>query len=69
MDISLKRESGENPELTRSGKRERVFKDTANSFLWEVEYEVNHKVVLLSPNTCQRLSHTMWFGRNLRDLG
>jgi hypothetical protein len=30
MDISLKRESGENPELTRSGKRERpLMKDTA----------------------------------------
>lgn len=33
----LKRESGGNPELTRSGKRERVFKDTAHSIAREVE--------------------------------
>lgn len=36
MSISLKRESGENPELTRSGKREQPLKKT----LFEIKREV-----------------------------
>jgi hypothetical protein len=33
----LKRESGVNPELTRSGKRERGFIETLQRLLWEVK--------------------------------